>query len=205
MKFKDNFKVFCKNNKGLLVTALILNITFLTIVILSLCGINIAKLDVENEFLNNLNIWLYENQLTQILSGLMFASNVYFAVAITANDYTIKPLLYTICLTPVFIFFQYGVGVNPLWISCLVPICLCMAYSFKFSTLWKSVLFMAIIIGYQYLMQMAKLSLFGLEYLSTNILNYILLNIDLYVVFIFYFMICKSIYKNKKEKEVIKQ
>lgn len=205
MKFKDNFKKFCKNNKGLLVTALILNITFLTIVILSLCGINIAKLSVENEFLNNLNIWLYENQLTQILSGLMFASNVYFAVAITANDYTIKPLLYTICLTPVFIFFQYGVGVNPLWISCLVPICLCMAYSFKFSTLWKSVLFMAIIIGYQYLMQMAKLSLFGLEYLSTNILNYILLNIDLYVVFIFYFMICKSIYKNKKEKEVIKQ
>lgn len=205
MKFKDNFKKFCKNNKGLLVTALILNITFLTIVILSLCGINIAKLSVENEFLNNLNIWLYENQLTQILSGLMFASNVYFAVAITANDYTIKPLLYTICLTPVFIFFQYGVGVNPLWISCLVPICLCMAYSFKFSTLWKSVLFMAIIISYQYLMQMAKLSLFGLEYLSTNILNYILLNIDLYVVFIFYFMICKSIYKNKKEKEVIKQ
>ena len=205
MKFKDNFKKFCKNNKGLLVTALILNITFLTIVILSLCGINIAKLGVENEFLNNLNTWLYENQLTQILSGLMFASNVYFAVAITANDYTIKPLLYTICLTPVFIFFQYGVGVNPLWISCLVPICLCMAYSFKFSTLWKSVLFMAIIIGYQYLMQMAKLSLFGLEYLSTNILNYILLNIDLYVVFIFYFMICKSIYKNKKEKEVIKQ
>lgn len=205
MKFKDNFKKFCKNNKGLLVTALILNITFLTIVILSLCGINIAKLSVENEFLNNLNIWLYENQLAQIVSGLIFASNIYFAVAITANDYTIKPLLYTICLTPVFIFFQYGVGVNPLWISCLVPICLCMAYSFKFSTLWKSVLFMAIIIGYQYLMQMAKLSLFGLEYLSTNILNYILLNIDLYVVFIFYFMICKSIYKNKKEKEVIKQ
>lgn len=205
MKFKDNFKKFCKNNKGLLVTALILNITFLTIVILSLCGINIAKLGVENEFLNNLNIWLYENQFAQIVSGLIFASNIYFAVAVTANDYTIKPLLYTICLTPVFIFFQYGVGVNPLWISCFVPICLCMAYSFKFSTLWKSVLFMAIIIGYQYLMQMAKLSLFGLEYLSTNILNYILLNIDLYVVFIFYFMICKSIYKNKKEKEVIKQ
>lgn len=205
MKFKDKFKKFCKDNKGLLITALILNLTFLTIVILSLCGINVAKLSVENEFLNKLNIWLYENKLAQIVCGLIFASNIYFAVSISSSDYTIKPLLYTICLTPLFIIFQYGVGVNPLWISCLVPICLCVAYSFKFSTLWKSVLFMAIVIGYQYLMQMAKLSLFGLEYISTSILNYILLQIDLYVVFIFYYMICKSIYKNKKEKEVIKQ
>ena len=54
----EKFKSFCKANKALLLIALLLNITFLTIVILSVCGINIAKLVVENEALNTFNNWV---------------------------------------------------------------------------------------------------------------------------------------------------
>ena len=199
---KDKFKDFCKRNKVLLTVILILNITFLTIVILSLCGVNIAKLSVENEFLTKMNNWLYKTNLAPIIAGLIFTSNVYFCVSISSNDYTVKPLIYCICLCPIFIFFQYGAGVNPLWISFLTPFCVSIAYSFKFSTMWKSALFIGIVTGYQYLMQMAKLSLFGFQYLNASLLNYIVLSIDLYIVYIIYFIVCKTIYRNKINKEV---
>ncbi len=202
MKFKNNLKDFYKENKGLIVTAMILNIVFITVVILSLCGINIAKLSIENEFLGKVNNWVYNNNLLNTVYGIMFASNVYFAVAISTNDYSSKALIYTICLIPIFIALQYCTNsINTLILSYLIPFCVCIAYKFKFSTMWKSILFLIIITLYQYLMQITKLSIFGFEYLNASLINYIFLSIDLYVVFIFYFCICKTIYKNKLKKE----
>lgn len=195
----EKFKSFCKANKALLLIALLLNITFLTIVILSVCGINIAKLVVENEALNTFNNWVMSNGLLPYISSVIFASNVYFAVAISANDYTKKPLIYVIVLLPVFYICQFYTG-NALIVSYLVPFCLSIAYSFKFSTMWKSGLFLGIVTLYQYLMQIAKLSLFKFEYLNTSIINYLVLSIDLYVVFIIYYCICKTIYKNKNKE-----
>lgn len=202
MKLKDKFKQLYEDNKGLIMTAIILNITFMIITILSLCGINIAKLSCSNEFLINLNNWLYSHNLHMIVAGLIFASNIYFMTAVCSNDYTLKPLIYTICLLPVFVIVQYITNVPAFVIIYLIPFCITFAYSFKFSTIWKSILFTVIIVIYQYLMQITKLNIFGFEYLTGNLLTFILLSIDLYVVFIFYFCICKTIYKNKLKKEV---
>lgn len=195
----NKFKNFCKDNKALLVIALLLNIVFITMVILSLCGINIAKLMSDDPTMTKINNWIVEAQLTPFISTLTFGSNIYFAVSISSNDYTCKPLIYTISLLPIFYICQFFPG-NKLIVSYLVPFCICLAYSFKFSTLWKSVLFLGIVTGYQYLMQMAKLSLFTFEYLNTSIINYLVLSIDLYVVFILYRAICKTIYKNKNKE-----
>lgn len=202
MKFKNSLKDFYKENKGLIVTAMILNIVFITVAILSLCGINIAKLSIENEFLGKVNNWVYNHGLLNTVYGIMFASNVYFAVAVSTNDYSSKALIYTICLIPVFVALQYCTNaINTLILSYLIPFCVCIAYRFRFSTMWKSALFLIIITLYQYLMQITKLSIFGFEYLNASLINYIFLSIDLYVVFIFYFCICKTIYKNKLKKE----
>ena len=195
MKFKN----FCRDNKALLVIALLLNIVFITMVILSLCGINIAKLVVDDPTMTKINNWIIEAKLMPFISALTFGSNIYFAVSITSNDYTCKPLIYTIVLLPVFYVCQFFTG-NKLIVSYLIPFCICLAYSFKFSTLWKSILFLGITTIYQYLMQMAKLSLFTFEYLNTSIINYLVLSIDLYVVFILYRAICKTIYKNKNKE-----
>lgn len=202
MKFKNSLKDFYKENKGLIVTAMILNIVFITVAILSLCGINIAKLSIENEFLGKVNNWVYNHGLLNTVYGIMFASNVYFTVAVSTNDYSSKALIYTICLLPVFVALQYCTNaINTLILSYLIPFCVCIAYRFRFSTMWKSALFLIIITLYQYLMQITKLSIFGFEYLNASLINYIFLSIDLYVVFIFYFCICKTIYKNKLKKE----
>lgn len=202
MKFKDKLKNFYNENKGLMVTALILNIVFMVIVILSLCGINIAKLSAENEFLTKFNVWVIKHGILYLVYGIIFASNVYFAVAVSSNDYGAKPLIYTICLIPVFVALQYCAGtVNTLVLSFLIPFCVCLAYKFKFSVMWKSTLFFGIVTLYQYLMQITKLRIFGFEYLNASLVNYIFLSIDLYVVFIFYFCICRTIYKNKLKKE----
>lgn len=202
MKFKNSLKDFYKENKGLIVTAMILNIVFITVAILSLCGINIAKLSIENEFLGKVNNWVYNHGLLNTVYGIMFASNVYFAVAVSTNDYSSKALIYTICLLPMFVALQYCTNaINTLILSYLIPFCVCIAYRFRFSTMWKSALFLIIITLYQYLMQITKLSIFGFEYLNASLINYIFLSIDLYVVFIFYFCICKTIYKNKLKKE----
>ena len=202
MKFKNSLKDFYKENKGLIVTAMILNIVFITVAILSLCGINIAKLSIENEFLGKVNNWVYNHGLLNTVYGIMFASNVYFAVAVSTNDYSSKALIYTICLLPMFVALQYCTNaINTLILSYLIPFCVCIAYRFRFSTMWKSALFLIIITLYQYLMQITKLSIFGFEYLNASLINYIFLSIDLYVVFIFYFCICKTIYKNKLKME----
>lgn len=202
MKFKNSLKDFYKENKGLIVTAMIINIVFITVAILSLCGINIAKLSIENEFLGKVNNWVYNHGLLNTVYGIMFASNVYFAVAVSTNDYSSKALIYTICLLPMFVALQYCTNaINTLILSYLIPFCVCIAYRFRFSTMWKSALFLIIITLYQYLMQITKLSIFGFEYLNASLINYIFLSIDLYVVFIFYFCICKTIYKNKLKKE----
>lgn len=202
MKFKNSLKDFYRENKGLMITAMILNIVFITVVILSLCGINIAKLSIENEFLGKVNNWVYNHELLNTVYGIMFASNVYFAVAVSTNDYSSKALIYTICLLPMFVALQYCTStINTLILSYLIPFCVCIAYRFRFSTMWKSALFLIIITLYQYLMQITKLSIFGFEYLNASLINYIFLSIDLYVVFIFYFCICKTIYKNKLKKE----
>lgn len=202
MKFKNSLRDFYRENKGLMITAIILNIVFITVVILSLCGINIAKLSIENEFLGKVNNWVYNHGLLNTVYGIMFASNVYFAVAVSTNDYSSKALIYTICLLPMFVALQYCTNaINILILSYLIPFCVCIAYKFRFSTMWKSALFLIIITLYQYLMQITKLSIFGFEYLNASLINYIFLSIDLYVVFIFYFCICKTIYKNKLKKE----
>lgn len=202
MKLKEKFKTFYNDNKGLIVTALLLNVTFTILVILSLCGVNIVKINSSNEFLSKLTTWAYHHNLIEIIYGIMFASNVYFAVAISSNDYTHKALIYTLCLTPVFVILQYCIpNVNPLIMSYLIPFCVCISYSFKFSTMWKCGLFLGIVTLYQYLMRAAKLTLFNLKYLTVDLLTYLILSIDLYVVFIFYFCICKTIYKNKLKKE----
>ena len=202
MKFKNSLKDFYKENKGLIVTAMILNIVFITVAILSLCGINIAKLSIENEFLGKVNNWVYNHGLLNTVYGIMFASNVYFAVAVSTNDYSSKALIYTICLLPMFVALQYCTNaINTLILSYLIPFCVCIAYRFRFSTMWKSALFLIIITLYQYLMQITKLSIFGFEYLNASLINYIFLSIDLYLVLIFYFSICKTIYKNKLKKE----
>ena len=199
---KDRMKSLYEENKPLMMTAIILNVVFMIVAILSLCGLNIAKLSAENEFLTQFNNWVIRCDLLYIVYGIIFASNVYFAIAVSSNDYTSKPLIFTICLLPVFVALQYCAGLmNTLILSFLIPFCVCVAYSFKFSTMWKSILFFGIVTIYQYLMQITKLSIFGFEYLNASLVNYIFLSIDLYVVFIFYFCICKTIYKNKLEKE----
>lgn len=201
MKFKDKLKNFYNENKGLMMTAIILNLVFSVIVILSMCGLNIAAFSCENDFLIKMDKWLYQHELHMVISGLLFASNLYFMVAISSNDYSAKPLIYTICMLPVCVCIQYNLAVPVYVLSYLVPFCLSLAYSFKFSTMWKSALFLAIITLYQYLMMMTKLSIFGVSYLAADLLTYLLLSIDLFVVFIFYLCICKTIYKNKIKKE----
>ena len=204
MKFKDRMRQMYYENKGLVITAIILNIVFTIVTILSLCGVNIAQFSCNNSFLMNINNWLYAHHLHLFVASLMFASNNYFMIAICSNDYTVKPLIYSICLLPVYMFLQYTVGINLLLISCLTPICVTMAYSFKFSTLWKSIVFSIITVVYQYLMQITKLKIFGISYLSVDLLTYILLSIDLYIVLIFAFCIFKTLYKNKLKRREIK-
>ena len=202
MKLKDKLRNFYNENKALMVTAIILNLVFSIIVVLSLFGVNIAKLSAENEFLTKFNNAVIHSGMLYLVYGIIFASNVYFSVAISSNDYTCKPLIYTICLTPVFVALQYCTGmVNTLVLSFLIPFCICLAYKFKFSVVWKSTLFFTIVTLYQYLMQITKLSIFGFEYLNASLVNYLFLSIDLYVVFIFYFCICRTMYKNKLKKE----
>lgn len=203
MNLKQKLKSVYEANKILFTIAVILNIVFSIIVLLSLFGVNIAELSCNNKFLMDMNLWFYKNNLHLMISGLMFASNIYFMIAISSNDYSGKPLLYIICLLPVCICLQYAPTVPRFIISCLLPICISLAYSFKFSTLWKSVLFLAITMIYQYSMMNTKLKIFGAAYVSADLLTYILLSIDLYVVFILYFCICKTIYKNKSKKEEV--
>lgn len=201
-KLKEKMVSLYNENKGLMVTAIILNLVFMVITILSLCGVNIAELSCNNAFLTKLNNWMYAHNLVYVVYGIMFASNIYFTIAISASDFTVRPLIYTICLTPVFVVLQYSVGaVNTIVMSYLVPLCIALSYSFKFSTIKRFAIFSIIIPLYQYLMQLTKLSIFGFEYLTANLLTYLLLSIDLYVVFIFYFCICKTICKNKNKKE----
>ena len=201
-KLKEKMVSLYNENKALVLTAIILNLVFMVITILSLCGLNIAELSCNNAFLTKLNSWMYAHGLVYTVYGIMFAINIYFGIAVTSNDYSAKPLIYTVCLTPIFVILQYCVGVvNTMAMSYLVPLCINLSYSFKFSTLWKSALFLGIVTLYQYLMMLTKLSIFGLAYLSTDLLTYVLLAIDLYVLYIFYLCICKSIYKNKLKKE----
>ena len=201
MKLKEKIRNFYNENKTLMIIAILLNVVFTVVSVLSICGLNIAEFSCSNTFLIKMNAWLYSCGIQYVVAGLIFASNIYFMIAICSNDYGVKPLLFTACLLPVFIVLQYVVGVNAFVITALLPLCVALAYNFKFSTLYKGLLFYAIVLIYQYIMRAAKLSIFGISYLTADILTYILLSIDLYIVFIFYFCICRTIYKNKLKKE----
>lgn len=201
MKFKQRVRDFYNDNKALIIIAFILQIVFSTMTILSMCGIEVTKLVVENEILIKFNDWAMSNGFAMVLSSAIFTANMYFAITICTHTFGAKPLIYCICLSPIFYCSQFIVGVDALIISSILPLAYILAYKFKFSCIWRYGIF-AIISGiYTYISKAFKLNLFKFAYASTNIINYILMSIDLFIVLIIYYAIVKAIdkYKNKKE------
>ena len=192
---KEKIKNFWQENKPLLIVSLILNSTFMIISILSMCGVNCAKLVVENESLTAFNNFVLTNGLTYILYAALLSLNCYFILSISCNDFSKKPILVSICWMPVFYFCQFYP--QTLIASYVLPFCVVIVHDFKFSNMIRFVILSVITTIYQFIMQAAKLSIFKFEYLNTNIINYLMLSIDLYVVYLMYYAISKSIYKNK--------